>query len=227
MRYELGKISDKDDEYLTFLDELFRDVSSWVTLHMIYDDEMRDCAEEIKRIFESKDVRPFVYGQGMEDKFESSVNHGDCLLVLCFTVNEFIENMVRIAKAGKVKVYGICRDFLSQRALLFDEVLIILGDFENYMDLFIRTFQGKFLPRSSRPIINRDTPGSQISSSLGFVTRINVKVGDKVKKGDCLFSIEAMKMESDVCSDVDGVVRQIFIKLGDRIDYDDVVMIIR
>jgi len=227
MRYELGKISDKDDEYLTFLDELFRDVSSWVTLHMIYDDEMRECAIEIKRIFESKDVRPFVYEEGMEDKFESSLNYDDCLLVLCFAGNEFIENMVRIAKAGKVKVYGICGDSQSPVASLFDEVLIILRDFEDYMDLFIRTFRGKFLPREPRPIIDPGTPGSQMSSSFGFVTRINVKVGDKVKKGDCLFSIEAMKMENDVCSDVDGVVRQIFIKLGDRVDYDDVVMIIR
>jgi len=227
MRYELGKISDKDDEYLTFLDELFRDVSSWVTLHMIYDDEMRECAIEIKRIFESKDVRPFVYEEGMEDKFESSLNYDDCLLVLCFAGNEFIENMVRIAKANKVKVYGVCGDSQSQPASLFDEVLVILGDFEDYMDLFIRTFRGKFLPREPRPIIDPGTPGSQMSSSFGFVTRINVKVGDKVKKGDCLFSIEAMKMENDVCSDVDGVVRQIFIKLGDRVDYDDVVMIIR
>ena len=40
----------------------------------------------------------------------------------------------------------------------------------------------------------------------GTLIKVNVKVGDSVKKGDVLCVLEAMKMENDIMSPVDGVV---------------------
>ena len=45
----------------------------------------------------------------------------------------------------------------------------------------------------------------------GRITRINVKPGDRVAKGQLLFILEAMKMENEILSPYDGVVAEIFV----------------
>lgn len=46
-----------------------------------------------------------------------------------------------------------------------------------------------------------------------------VTVGDSVKKGDVLCTIEAMKMMNEVKAPVDGVIREICAKEGDLVEY--------
>lgn len=53
-----------------------------------------------------------------------------------------------------------------------------------------------------------------------------VTVGKSVKKGDVIFIIESMKVMSEVNSDFDGVVKEILVKNGDALEYDQPVMII-
>ena len=220
---------EKDDEYLIFIDRLLKDVSSWITMYMIFDDGMEHYAIKIKRVLESKGVLPFIYRKGMEDKFEDVLSDGDCLLVLSGDgSDDFITDMVRIARSKNARVYAICFDGESPLVPLLDEVLIITKDFENYMGLFEMTLSGKYLNRTSRPGVHPDTPGSFTSTMPGFVIEVRVKAGDKVKKGDCVCVIEAMKMENEIQSDVDGTVEEIFIKPGDFVHFDrDVLMIIR
>jgi len=64
-----------------------------------------------------------------------------------------------------------------------------------------------------------------ISSPMpGKVISIKVSIGDKVKKGDILFTVEAMKMENEIHSPIDGTVTEIFIKEGDQIDPEECLM---
>lgn len=49
----------------------------------------------------------------------------------------------------------------------------------------------------------------------GKVLTVNVKKGDKVKKGDVLLVYEAMKMENDVEADKDRVIKRVFVKPDD------------
>lgn len=225
MKYILGKAEDKDDGYLTFLDELFSDISGWITLHMAYDNSVEDFADNVDGIFKSKQMWPSLYRKGMIEKFRGRVNEGDCLLAI--GDDEFCLSMAKAAKSNLIKVYGICFDEASPLAEYCDEVLIIVGDFENYTNLFNETLRWKFLGREGHPLINSRTPGSYVSSSFGFVIDVRVRLGDKVKKGDVLCVIEIMKMEEELLSDVDGVVEGIFIKPGDRVEYDEVLMIIK
>ena len=51
----------------------------------------------------------------------------------------------------------------------------------------------------------------------GVITSIKVKVGDKVKAGQVLATLEAMKMENDLESESDGIVRSIDISLGESV----------
>lgn len=46
-----------------------------------------------------------------------------------------------------------------------------------------------------------------------------VKLGDKVKKGDILCILEAMKIMNEVTSDVDGVIAEIFIENEEMVEY--------
>lgn len=46
----------------------------------------------------------------------------------------------------------------------------------------------------------------------GKILSVNVKKGDKVKKGDILLVYEAMKMENDVEADKDSVIKRVFVK---------------
>lgn len=49
--------------------------------------------------------------------------------------------------------------------------------------------------------------------------KVYVNVGDQVKKGDILCTIETMKMFNDVTSKVDGIVKQICVNNGELVEY--------
>ncbi len=53
-----------------------------------------------------------------------------------------------------------------------------------------------------------------------------VSVGDTVKKGDVIYIIESMKVMSEIQSDFDGVVKEILVKNGDSVEFDQPIMII-
>ena len=63
--------------------------------------------------------------------------------------------------------------------------------------------------------------GPTISAPMGGkVIAVNVKPGQKVKKGDVVLVYEAMKMENDVEAPADGVVKRLFVELGDVVGTD-------
>ena len=54
-----------------------------------------------------------------------------------------------------------------------------------------------------------------------------VKVGSKVKKGDTLCIIEAMKLMNEIESEFDGEVTEILLKDGDTVDYGKPLFVIK
>lgn len=58
----------------------------------------------------------------------------------------------------------------------------------------------------------------------GRVAKILVKKGDLVKSGDSLLVLEAMKMENEILSPVDGKVEEIFVSIGDSVNPDEALM---
>ena len=70
--------------------------------------------------------------------------------------------------------------------------------------------------------------GQKVLSPIqGTVVNIKVKVGDKVRKGDVLMVIEAMKLENDVPSTFDGEVSEILVTKGQNVAAKDVVAVIK
>ncbi len=58
----------------------------------------------------------------------------------------------------------------------------------------------------------------------GTILKVNVKVGDSVKKGDVVCVLEAMKMENDICAPEDGVVSSVEVNQGASVATDAVVI---
>jgi acetyl-CoA carboxylase biotin carboxyl carrier protein len=54
-----------------------------------------------------------------------------------------------------------------------------------------------------------------------------VKVGDKIKKGDTLCIIEAMKLMNEIESEYDGEIVEILVKDGEMVDYGKDLFIIK
>lgn len=70
--------------------------------------------------------------------------------------------------------------------------------------------------------------GQKVTSPIqGTVVNVKVKPGDKVKKGDVLLVIEAMKLENDVVSPFDGEVSEVLVNKGQSVASKDVVVTIK
>jgi pyruvate carboxylase len=60
----------------------------------------------------------------------------------------------------------------------------------------------------------------------GTVATVAVRQGDKVKRGDALLTIEAMKMETSVRSDRDATIAEVVTKHGETVDAKDLLIVL-
>ncbi|MCX6251827.1 MAG: biotin/lipoyl-binding protein [Bacteroidetes bacterium] len=72
------------------------------------------------------------------------------------------------------------------------------------------------ITKTTNIVIKAPLPGTIIS--------ILVKTGDKVTMGQKLLTMEAMKMENNVLSEKDGIVRNVNVKPGDTVMQNDVLV---
>ncbi|MBW9220664.1 sodium-extruding oxaloacetate decarboxylase subunit alpha [Methanothermococcus sp. SCGC AD-155-M21] len=75
--------------------------------------------------------------------------------------------------------------------------------------------------------ITVETEGAVTSPLRGMITKIKVKEGETVKKGDVILILEAMKMENPVESPVDGKVEKILVHEGQSVNVGDILMVIK
>lgn len=60
----------------------------------------------------------------------------------------------------------------------------------------------------------------------GLIVNVMVKVGDQVKAGQKIMVMEAMKMENDINSGINGTVKTLNVKSGDNISEGDILAVI-
>ncbi len=75
---------------------------------------------------------------------------------------------------------------------------------------------------SRRPKANQE--GHVTSSMPGIIVDVMVKVGDRIKAGDAVLVIEAMKMENEVPATVTGTVTAVNIAKGDSVNPDEALV---
>jgi biotin carboxyl carrier protein len=68
--------------------------------------------------------------------------------------------------------------------------------------------------------------GGVTAQIAGRVITVKVKVGDTVAKGDVLLLLEAMKMENEIKSPTDGIVKDIPVSEGDRVSEGQVLVVV-
>ncbi|MGM0216162.1 biotin/lipoyl-containing protein [Enterococcus sp. AZ109] len=67
--------------------------------------------------------------------------------------------------------------------------------------------------------------GAEIPAPMaGNVLSIHVKPGDQVKTGDVLLILEAMKMENEIVSPMDGVVSEVLVETGQTVESDQLLI---
>ena len=80
-------------------------------------------------------------------------------------------------------------------------------------------------PETKQRVKADSADSKQIGSTMpGMVVTVSVKVGDGVKKGQKLLSLEAMKMETSVNAEVDGTVAEVLVKPGSQVDTGDLLV---
>jgi biotin carboxyl carrier protein len=92
-------------------------------------------------------------------------------------------------------------------------------------------------PKSTAPVTDRmETPspapkkvqaaGEIVAPIPGRIMDIKVKVGDQVSKGQTVATMEAMKMENNIASTMDGTVQEVRVQKDSEVATDQVIMII-
>jgi len=77
------------------------------------------------------------------------------------------------------------------------------------------------------PPVKAETEGTNLVAPMpGMIIRYQLNVGDEVKIGDTVVVLEAMKMAIDLPAPVEGRVKSINFKSGDRVARDDVLAVI-
>ncbi len=84
-------------------------------------------------------------------------------------------------------------------------------------------------PAPAAPVAASSTTGGvTITSPMpGSILDVKVNVGDKVKYGQTLAVLEAMKMENDIPATQDGEVAEIKVKKGDIVETDAVLIVLK
>ncbi len=75
----------------------------------------------------------------------------------------------------------------------------------------------------SRPKADPADPLQSGAPIPGIITSVNTNVGAKVAKGDKLFTMEAMKMQTTIYAAIDGVVSEINVHVGDNVESKDLL----
>eukprot|EP00804_Cyclotella_cryptica_P025245 CCRYP_010356-RA/>CCRYP_010356-RA protein AED:0.04 eAED:0.04 QI:225/1/1/1/1/1/3/119/1229 len=88
-----------------------------------------------------------------------------------------------------------------------------------------------FMPVTDQSVIKdadirRKASGpNEIGSPMpGVIVGLKVKEGDLVKEGDPLATLSAMKMETVIPATVSGVVKQISVNIGDKVEAEDILV---
>ncbi len=67
-------------------------------------------------------------------------------------------------------------------------------------------------------------PQTVVAPLPGTVKQIKVKPGDKVKRGDVVLTMEAMKMENNICAEGDGTVKSVHVHTNQQVNQGDVLV---
>ena len=138
----------------------------------------------------------FFYGQEMGEELSIEIESGKTLIVRFLTISEPHED--------------------GRRTVFFE-----LNGQPRDVTVLDRSLEG-----TAVKTVKADAADpKQVGASMpGMVVTVAVKAGDSVAKGQKLLTLEAMKMETTVSSEVEGKIAEIFVKPGSRVEAGDLML---
>ncbi|MCU7494972.1 MAG: acetyl-CoA carboxylase biotin carboxyl carrier protein subunit [Ignavibacteria bacterium] len=117
------------------------------------------------------------------------------------------------------KVYDMTTTALSSEKFGF----LVDG---HYFETTVRTkLQEK--ARELQNIRNMETHHDLIKSPMpGMILKIKKNVGERIEMGESVVILEAMKMENDLHAPSSGVIKEIFVKEGNSVEKDTILLTI-
>ncbi|CDO02359.1 2-oxoglutarate carboxylase small subunit [Oceanobacillus picturae] len=138
----------------------------------------------------------FFYGMNLGEEIEVEIEQGKTLIVKLVSISEAQEDGTRVVY---FELNGQAR-----------EIVIKDENIKSKLAVKPKTDKGN---------------DKQLGATMpGTVIEAMVSNGDKVEKGDHLLLTEAMKMETTVQAPYDGVVKKVYVKSGDPIAVDDLLI---
>ena len=86
--------------------------------------------------------------------------------------------------------------------------------------------QAAIFNRAKKQDIEQGGKSAVAAPLPGTIFEVKVKKGDKVKEGDSLIKLIAMKMENDITAKKSGTVQEVRVKKNDTVNKDDILVII-
>ena len=82
--------------------------------------------------------------------------------------------------------------------------------------------------KNENPPLQKETEGSEVIKApmQGLIVDVKVKSGQKVKAGDEVVVLEAMKMENPIVAPCDGTISEIRVTKGDTVNTDDILVVL-
>lgn len=88
--------------------------------------------------------------------------------------------------------------------------------------------QAQSTPVTSSSSQSVKTEGKEIHAPMpGTILSVKKTVGDIVKTGEPIMILEAMKMENDIVSPIDGKLISVLVKAGDTVNSNDVIATVK
>ncbi len=154
-------------------------------------------------------------------------------------LNDRVSNVELVSKENnqiEIKVDG--REYKLDAVRVEDGVYSILLNGKSYtveliegeqskkynVNTLYRSFDLEIIDAETRYLLSRnknlnDEQGNTISSPMpGKIVKITVKAGEKVKQGQTVIIVSAMKMESEYKTGKAGTIKEIYVREGDTIE---------
>ncbi len=72
---------------------------------------------------------------------------------------------------------------------------------------------------------DKEAKAGAIRANLpGIIYSVDVKEGSKIKRGQKLITLVAMKMENQISSPIDGKVKKVMVKKNDKVNKGDILL---
>lgn len=92
-------------------------------------------------------------------------------------------------------------------------------------DIAVRDLRSEQIARMQPDGIERAADGAEVRAPIpGMIRRVLVKPGDAILRGQPLVTLDAMKMENEICSPTDGTVIEVRAREGQTVEKDDVLL---